>query len=342
MAALVLALNQVKFCEIHYCRPSIEWGPFPSCKYAGVRYPGRTPFFEKARGPNAFEYYFRPLCENPPSQLAAPKLTCEQREQVHRVLPWAVRTYYYGRNDPQSSSPTNGSWAEFNEQWYRKQRTEGARLVSKYLRLQPSIEARLEQLSVSLLGRAGGPSRRPNGVTLPRSPTLGVHLRGTDKGKYIQTAGSGRQVLPSEYIPYVHAFLEAHPNGSVFVATDSPSFLSEVQERWPQSRVRYQREVLRMETNIAFSAGKHSNYRKGEEVLLDMLLLSRCDFLLHAASGVAEFAIYFNPKLHHNSVHLQYTLGRQEPSWAPTIKLRAESKLRKRRKKRHRKQSMDE
>jgi len=106
--------------------------------------------------------------------------------------------------------------------------------------------------------------------------------------------------LPSEYIPYVHAFLEAHPNGSVFVATDSPSFLSEVQERWPQSRVRYQREVLRMETNIAFSAGKHSNYRKGEEVLLDMLLLSRCDFLLHAASGVAEFAIYFNPKLHHS------------------------------------------
>ena len=24
------------------------------------------------------------------------QLTCEQREQVHRVLPWALRTYYYG------------------------------------------------------------------------------------------------------------------------------------------------------------------------------------------------------------------------------------------------------
>ena len=37
------------------------------------------------------------------------------------------------------------------------------------------------------------------------------------------------------------------------------------------------------------------------QVLLDMLLLSRCDFLLHAASGVAEFAIYFNPALHESA-----------------------------------------
>ena len=45
-------------------------------------------------------------------------------------------------------------------------------------------------------------------------------------------------------------------------------------------------DVLRDENNAAFGKGhKHDNYRKGEEVLLDMLLLSRCDWLLHAASG---------------------------------------------------------
>ena len=63
-----------------------------------------------------------------------------------------------------------------------------------------------------------------------------------------------------------------------------------------------------------------------------MLLLSRCDFLLHAASGVAEFAIYFNSKLHHNSVHLQYTQGRQVPSWMVGRKGGKGGKLRKRRK----------
>ena len=45
-------------------------------------------------------------------------------------------------------------------------------------------------------------------------------------------------------------------------------------------------QQLRDEGNVAFNKGrKHDNYRKGEEVLLDMLLLSRCDWLLHAASG---------------------------------------------------------
>ena len=45
------------------------------------------------------------------------------------------------------------------------------------------------------------------------------------------------------------------------------------------------------------------------------LLLSRCDFLLHAASGVAEFAIYWSPQLHERSVHLQYEHRRQAPAW---------------------------
>ena len=52
---------------------------------------------------------------------------------------------------------------------------------------------------------------------------LGVHLRGTDKGKYLVTAGSGRQVPPEEYLPYVSAYLEAHPNATVFVATSPRS-----------------------------------------------------------------------------------------------------------------------
>ena len=51
---------------------------------------------------------------------------------------------------------------------------------------------------------------------------------------------------------------------------------------------------------------------------MDSLLLSRCDFLLHSASGVAEFAIYWGPHLHEASVHLQYPKQRQVPRWMPT------------------------
>lgn len=155
---------------------------------------------------------------------------------------------------------------------------------------------------------------------------LGVHLRGTDKGRYLASAASGRPVAPLEYEPYVDAFLRSHPNGSVFVATDSPAFLAEVRshwvERWPHAPFRWRDDVLRSEANVAFekaaaSGRGSSNARKGEEVLIDALLLARCDWLLHSASGVAEFAIYWNLKLHRRSVHLQYTENRQVPPWMP-------------------------
>ena len=119
-----------------------------------------------------------------------------------------MHTYYYGTADPGGAAEPggaggaaagssgrvalNGSSDIYDERWYYRQRSEGARLVAQYLRLQPSVTERFEQLSMELLGRGGGSGGwvRPAGS----GPVLGVHLRGTDKGKYLQTAGSGRQV----------------------------------------------------------------------------------------------------------------------------------------------------
>ena len=227
MAALVLTLNQIRFCEVHGCQPQIVWGPFPACKYAGVRFPGRTPFYDAARGHNAFHYYFAPICDaGKPVQTMSPALSCEQREAIHRVLPWAIRTYYYDSGASAGVKRTAGAFNDtFDEAWYKAQRTEGARLVRAYLRLQPHVTARLAPLEADLLGigRAGLRAR----VLKKRGPVLGVHLRGTDKGKYLHTAGSGQSIGPAAYEPYVHAFLSHHgPNASVFVATDSPSYLN--------------------------------------------------------------------------------------------------------------------
>eukprot|EP00322_Chrysochromulina_rotalis_P024153 CAMPEP_0115877934 /NCGR_PEP_ID=MMETSP0287-20121206/26494_1 /TAXON_ID=412157 /ORGANISM="Chrysochromulina rotalis, Strain UIO044" /LENGTH=354 /DNA_ID=CAMNT_0003333495 /DNA_START=126 /DNA_END=1190 /DNA_ORIENTATION=+ len=313
MAALVLMLNQVKLCERNGCQPHVTWGAFPACKYAGVRFPGRNPFFDATHGPNAFEYFFQPICgtsQHP--RAAAPTLTCEQREVVHRVLPWVIRTYNYGTGSSSGVWPGRELSNEtFDEAWYAAQRAEGARLVASYLRLQPRLAERIAQLEAELLEN--------------HRPILGVHLRGTDKGKYLQSAGSGKAIGPAEYEPYVRGFLATHgDNASVFVATDSPSYLNEALQNWPTARLIYRHDVLRHEQNAAFvrtgtgSAAKairDVNYRKGEDVLFDTLLLSRCDFLLHAASGVAEAAMYWNPRLHHHSVHLQYSRGRQQPAW---------------------------
>lgn len=55
-------------------------------------------------------------------------------------------------------------------------------------------------------------------------------------------------------------------------------------------------------------------YRRGVEVLLDTLLLSRCAYLLKSASAVSEFAIYLNPRLANASYDFNID-DQAEPSW---------------------------
>ena len=70
---------------------------------------------------------------------------------------------------------------------------------------------------------------------------------------------------------------------------------------------------LRTEGNSFLDATTSSkNYKKGKAVLLDSLLLSKGDVLLGSNSAVAEFAVYFNPKLAPlNAFNLQFN----QPQW---------------------------
>ena len=52
-------------------------------------------------------------------------------------------------------------------------------------------------------------------------------------------------------------------------------------------------------------------YRKGEDVLIDCLLLSRCNYLLKCTSAVGEFATYFEPSL--SCIDLNHVPGQISP-----------------------------
>ena len=74
-------------------------------------------------------------------------------------------------------------------------------------------------------------------------------------------------------------------------------------------------DAQRHEKNIFLVEEKGvSNYQKGEDVLLDTLLLAETDFLLKSASAVSEYAVYFNPLLHDRSVDLQWKCGHNQTS----------------------------
>lgn len=134
----------------------------------------------------------------------------------------------------------------------------------------------------------------------PGQTVLGVHLRGTDKQRW--------KLGLKPYADLAEAYLCAHPNATVFVATDDELLLRQFQIRLKRSGIQGSRLVWRKEVlrgNSTLNAGVHAsmlglNSRAadlGWDVMLDTLLLSRVDFLIHTTSAVAEFATILNPRL---------------------------------------------
>ena len=150
--------------------------------------------------------------------------------------------------------------------------------------------------------------------------TLGVHLRGTDK------PGASRLVL-RRFVPMIKAYLCHNPDAHVFVATDDARLLAELQValagKLDPSRLIWRADAIR--GNSSLNPGYHAQELGGaapslaKDVLLDTLLLSKCDFLIKSMSFVSEFAIYFSPRLHELSYDVKLS-GHPEPSWLNACK----------------------
>ena len=243
-------------------------------------------FYDASYGPNVWEYFFAPV-RCPEGKVGrfgqehrVVGLTDGSLAWLHEQRPRSVFTYQHGLHASRRE--------RFDEGWYAQQRVHGAELVRKYARVRPHVRC-----AVDAFWRAQG---------LDGAPVMGVHLRGTDK----RSALGGRVVGPDEYYPRIDAFLEEHgERARIFVATDSKDFLKEVKGRYG-GRVAY-RDALRSSKN-AFKAARYEKegYRKGEDALIDTLLLARCDALLKPSSSVSEFALYFNPALQNATVEMQY------------------------------------
>ena len=57
----------------------------------------------------------------------------------------------------------------------------------------------------------------------------------------------------------------------------------------PQDRINYENNIV--------NTRKYHNYLNGKEVLIDILLLSKCDYFLRSHSSVSDIAIIFNDNI---------------------------------------------
>lgn len=127
--------------------------------------------------------------------------------------------------------------------------------------------------------------------------SLGVQIRLTDMAKYHKVAGV------AAYIRRIKQIMKQQPQiDTLFVATDDSKVFEAIAKEI-QIPIVYQEDICRateqkpMSESYARYYDTNRNghrYLLGKEVLIDALLLSRCDFLLKAdTSSVSQLAIVF-------------------------------------------------
>ena len=93
----------------------------------------------------------------------------------------------------------------------------------------------------------------------------------------------------------VDDFVARHPEiDGLFVATDEPSFITAVTQRFPGLAVTNTgAAVFHKATREAADPG----FEKADHAVLDCVLLSRCTYVLNCSSALSAFAKVLNPKL---------------------------------------------
>ena len=244
------------------------------------------------QGQGVWNDYFEPVSNFNPNDPSCQKLGLIQLDYYHLnpgiqfYAPFAVRSWeYHFLPSYLRSNFTQGSTLHH---WYGDMREKAHNIVNKYFKFKPN----LVHSSYQIL---------PNGTQC-----LGLHIRHSDK------SGLARRKLPvQDFLPYMEEYIK-RGGGKIYLATDSSKV---VQDFHTLTNMRLDwfkgDDILIVQNGIVrsdifkpvFKIGKH--HQTNTEVLIDILSLSRCQFLVHGFSAVSESAIYLNLKLHNNSVDLE-------------------------------------
>jgi hypothetical protein len=150
---------------------------------------------------------------------------------------------------------------------------------------------------------------------LAGSYLIGVHTRGTDATS-IQELRAFRQgsLVLSRYIAEIERLLDIHPKAKIFVASDEESSLDQLTAKFPHRVISY--DSVRHQGGEAagqgpmgwimpayIAANPDVAAKNGEDAVIEYLLLSRCDYLIHNGSSLARTVLLNAPELPHINTH---------------------------------------
>ena len=235
-------------------------------------------FYDSMHGENIWEYYFEPVMGLSYKAFT----TLVEREQI---VPSLIHAFNNRNRVDQILQPKDpgfishfwvGDPPRNPAEWMTRKRHLGREYVAKYVRVKPHIWSLVDEFY---------------GQNLDQYHTYGVHIRGTD-------FGYAEPTKPETYFKAIHESIrkDQHSDIRIFLATDQEQFVDLFRKEFGNIVVTY--SSIRSTSEMApFQFNHISPYKKGEDVLVDMLLLSRCNFLFKCASAVGEYAMWFNPSL---------------------------------------------
>jgi hypothetical protein len=154
----------------------------------------------------------------------------------------------------------------------------GARTLHSYLRLKPHITQKVEDFWTAL------------GVD---GPVIGLHFRGTDKSR------EAPRVPWQHCLTIVEDYIRNHKTvQAVFVASDEQEFIDFAKNSIRRVPVYCNDDYYRSNDDRAIHLGlKCGGYEKGEDALVNVLLLAKCSILIRTTSTFSAWASIFNPNL---------------------------------------------
>jgi hypothetical protein len=151
-------------------------------------------------------------------------------------------------------------------------------LIQKYIRVKSTINHKIESFYTD---------------SMKNIKTIGIHLRGTDKSNWIKAV--------NPLILLERANVEANLLGECqFLVTTDEYELLELATRVLKRPVIYypcERSKNHIPLHIPSCSPVKNRALLGEDMLIEALLLARCDLFLHTDSNVSAAVLYFNPFL---------------------------------------------
>ncbi len=151
-------------------------------------------------------------------------------------------------------------------------RLEAYRLINKYIKIKPIIQKKIDAFYQAYMANRN---------------TIGIHLRGTDK--YKEEKPVSAEKIVNEALKYVDK------DTQFLIATDEEPLLHRLITLLKGHTVIVYNCYRSNDSKPLHYKRKPSLAQVGEDVLVEVALLAKCNKLIHTMSNVSTGALYMNP-----------------------------------------------